>query len=248
MITGRDELQQAYQDDRVAREYVDRRFVAPLGALLHAGQRRAIRDVIRAHAIREAIEIAPGPARLTVDISPLLERVTLIDASVQMLGEARRRLIARGTAARVRFVQADAFRLPIRTQVDLVYTFRLIRHFDRDDRLKLYRQIAGVLGPRAWLIFDAVNEVVSAPFRQRAAPGEFQHYDALLRPDELRDELRESGFEVQALVGLQRRYSMLLKCQVYVAPRSARLARAAMEVIDRLGGQPLEWVVVCRRA
>jgi hypothetical protein len=39
-----------------------------------------------------------------------------------------------------------------------------------------------------------------------------------------------------------------MMCQVYVAPRSRALARGAMELLDRLGGPPLEWIVTCRRA
>ena len=50
-----------------------------------------------------------------------------------------------------------------------------------------------------------------------------------------------------SLIGVQHRYGALMRCQIHVAPRSAALARVAMELMDRLGGEPLEWVVVCRR-
>jgi SAM-dependent methyltransferase len=248
VISGRENLRNAYRDDRVAREYVARRFHSPLGAFLHARQTGAVRRLIRDWSIERAAEIAPGPARLTVDIAPLLTHVTLVDASSQMLQEARRRLSERGLRGRVALVQADAFRLPLREEFDLVYTFRLIRHFQRDDRVRLYRQIARILKPGGWLVFDAVNELVSAPLRARAMPGEYEHFDALLRPEALREELQESGLAIDSLIGVQRRYSVLMKCQVLLAPRSTVLARAAIEVIDRFGGEPLEWVVVCRRA
>ena len=249
MIKGQGELRRAYQDDRVAREYVDQRFTSPLGAMLHARQTRVLRALIGAQGIGRVAEIAPGPARLTVDVARLLKTVTLIDASAQMLGEARSRLAARHLADRVRLVQADAFHLPLagEARFELVYSFRLIRHFQRDDRLRLYEQIRSILGPRGWLVFDAVNEAVSAPLRARAGPGEYAHFDDLLRPDMLAEELREAGFELVSLTGVQRRYPALLKCQTILAPRSALLARAAMEIIDRSGGEPLEWVVVCRR-
>jgi ubiquinone/menaquinone biosynthesis C-methylase UbiE len=112
MISGRDDLRKAYQDERVAGEYVARRFETPLGALLHARQIRVVRDLIRERGIERAVEIAPGPARLTVDVAPALRHVTLVDASAQMLAEARKRLAARGLAARAGLVQADAFKLP----------------------------------------------------------------------------------------------------------------------------------------
>ena len=150
------------------------------------------------------MEIAPGPARLTVDIAPVLERIALFDASAEMLHEARRRLEERRLSARATFVRTDAFQLPLRAQFDLVYTFRFIRHFERDDRLRLYRQMASVLRPGGWLVFDAVNERASAPLRA-GETRRYAHFDALLRPDALADELRASGFEVVSLDGVQRR-------------------------------------------
>ena len=247
MIKGQRNIQRAYQDEEVARQYVDRRFTSPLGAMLHARQAAAVRALIRAESIAHALEIAPGPARVTVDTAPQLNRVTLIDASAQMLEEARRRLHARQLTARTTFVRGDAFHLPVRAGFDLAYSFRLIRHFTRDDRLRLYRQIAAVLRPGGWLVFDAVNADVSGPLRARAKPGEYEHYDALVRPDELRHELDETGFQLVSLQGVQHRIELLNRCQIYIAPRSARLARVVMNVVDRLGGKPLEWIVVCRR-
>ena len=181
-----------------------------------------------------------------VDVAPLLATPpVLIDASAQMLAQARRRLAAINCRATV--VEGDAFDLPFPSQFDLVYTFRLIRHFELEDRRRLYRQIARVLKPGGMLVFDAVNEVVSRPLRERASADEHRHFDALLTPDRLRQELREEGFEVERLVGVQHQYPLLLQTQILVGPRSRFLARAAMEVIDRLGGEPLEWVVMCRR-
>jgi len=247
MISGQENIRKAYQDERVAGEYVARRFQTPLGALLHARQTRAVRDLIRAEHIERAVEIAPGPARLTVDVAPALKHVTLVDASGQMLAEARKRLAAGGLAARAGLVQADAFKLPLKGTGDLVYTFRLIRHFEREDRVRLYKQIATILRPGGWLVFDAVNERVSVPLRARSNPEDHVHFDAVLRPESIAEELRESGFTLTSLIGVQRRFSALMACQIYLAPRSAALARGAMEVIDRSGGEPLEWVVICRR-
>jgi SAM-dependent methyltransferase len=168
-----------------------------------------------------------------------------MDASRAMLGQARRRLEAAGLSWRC--VNGDAFALPFGSDFDLVYSFRLVRHFERRDRLRLYRQIARVLRPNGRFVFDAVNADVSAPLREAAAPGEYEHYDALLTPAELEDELAEAGLALRSLEGVQHRYGALSRAQVLIAPRSRPLARAAMEVIDRLGGAPLEWIVTCSR-
>jgi SAM-dependent methyltransferase len=137
--------------------------------------------------------------------------------------------------------------LPLSDAADLVYTFRLIRHFERADRLRLYRQIHAVLSPGGWLAFDAVNEVVSAPIRAASTVDEHKHFDALLRPDDVYAELQDAGFDEIRLNGVQHRYPWLAKCQILVAPRSVRLARVVMSAIDKSGGEPLEWVVTCRR-
>ena len=247
VISGTDDLKEAYRDDRVAREYVGRRFETPLGSLLHRSQVAVLRRLLAAHRVEQVAEIAPGPARVTVDVAPSVARVIVLDASAQMLQEARRRLASRQLQARVGLVQADAFHLPLRTGFDLIYSFRLIRHFDRDDRIRLYRQAARVLKPGGFLVFDAVNALVSESLRAES-PAEYEHFDALLRPDAIREELGAAGFTDVQLEGVQHHDRTLLKCQIYIAPRSDAIARLAMRLVDRLGGEPLEWVVSCRRA
>lgn len=246
MIQGTIGIRDAYRDEQVARSYIDERFVEPLGALLHRRQVDLLKQVIGQHRPGRVLEIAPGPARLTTEIAPILQKgMTLVDASAQMLDQARQRLSA--VDNRARFVQGDAFNLPFQAEFDLVYAFRLIRHFETPDRLRLYRQIARMLRPAGVMVFDAVNEVVSARVRAKAQPGEHRHYDAVLRRETLAAELRQAGFESK-FVGVQHRYSLLTQLQILVAPRSRPLARGAMEIIDRFGGgEPLEWVVICRR-
>jgi len=249
MISGHIGIRNAYRDERVAREYIGNRFVEPLGALLHARQVSAVRHAIAAQRAERVLEIAPGPGRLTVDVMPAVERrgarAVLVEASAQMLAEARVRL---GDAKGCRIVQGDAFNLPLGPVFDLVYVFRLIRHFRAAERAAIYRQIAKVLKPGGVLIFDAVNETVSAPLRANAPDGEYAHYDALMRPEQLDVELGDAGLDLIALDGVQHRYPALARLQTLVAPRSRLLARAAMEITDRFaGGRPLEWIVTCRR-
>jgi len=247
VIEGITAIRDAYRDERVASKYIDERFRQPLGALLHRRQLGVIRQVVGALQPDRVLELAPGPARLTVDVAPFLKHPpVIVDASPQMLEQAHRRLSAAGRAAEL--IEGDAFRLPFRAAFDLVYTFRLIRHFQEADRIRLYRQIATALRPGGLLVFDAVNEVVSERVRAAAAADEYRHYDALLTPDALARELRRGGFVVQKLVGVQYRYQLLAKVQTLVAQRSRTAAIGALELLDRSGGQPLEWVVVCRRA
>jgi ubiquinone/menaquinone biosynthesis C-methylase UbiE len=249
MLEGRGPLRDAYRDETVAQTYIEQRFKEPLGAVLHARQAAALRQLIREARPRDVLEIAPGPARLTVEAAPLLPHgVTIVDTSAQMLRQARRRL-ALLPAPRCRVMQADAFALPFDATFDLAYSFRLIRHFGAADRQRLYAEIRRVLRPGGRLMFDAVNVSVSAPLRARALTGAYRHFDALTTEADLRHELATAGFDHVSLQGVQHRFPWMTKVQVLVAPRSARLARLGIELIDRVpAGAPLEWIVSCRRA
>jgi SAM-dependent methyltransferase len=214
--------------------------------MLHDRQVAAVRKAMIDVRPQRVLEIAPGPARLSRELCSAFDgRGVLVDASWQMLSEARRQL--RGSN-RWLFVQGDAFTLPFTGHFDLVYSFRLIRHFEATERLKLYRQVVARLRPGGLFLFDAVNADVSLNLRRGARPEEYQHFDALLREPELRAEVAAAGLEVVSLEQVQRRYKLLSFFQIYVAPRSAPLARWCMEITDKApGGMPLEWIAVCRR-
>lgn len=249
-VRGREGIRDAYSHPEAAREYLDRRFREPLGAQLHERQVAVLRAAVSRLRPRRILEIAPGPARLSAEISlPDGAAGVLAEANLGMLRLARERLLVAGGGRRWRFAGADAFHLPFAPTFDLVYSFRLVRHFEDDDRARLYREVGRALRPGGHFLFDAVNKKVSGPLRARAEPGEYPIYDALLSPGELRAELERAGFELLRLDGLQHRFSLLRRIQILVAPRSRTLARAAMRAVDRWGGgEPLEWVVTCRRA
>lgn len=246
MITGTREIRDAYRVESVARGYVRERFREPLGAMLHARQVAEIRSLIESRRPGDVLELAPGPARITRDIASAHSgRGVLVDASAQMLAEARRVLQAH---SRWTCIQGDAFALPFRERFDLAFSFRLIRHFEKPERQAIYRQIGGCLKPGGLFVFDAVNRAVSAPLRAKASTEDYQHYDALLTADTLVQEVEDAGLKMLSLKGVQHYYPLLRRLQILVAPRSRPVARALMEITDRLpGGEPLEWIVVCAR-
>ena len=248
VVAGGSRIRDAYSGDEVATQYVDRRFRDPIGEVLHAAQARFLLDVIRAERPARVLEIAPGPARLSVETAAAIEgRMVLVDSSEAMLNEGRRRLAHR-TRRRWDFVRGDAFALPVHGPFDLVYSFRLVRHFQQEDRQRLYGQVASALDRGGLFAFDAVNRTVAERVRAQGSVEQYPIYDALLAPGQLQDELDRAGFDLVSLCGVQKRYAVLFTLQVLVAPRSRRLALAAMRALERCpGGQPLEWVVLCRK-
>ncbi len=242
-LASENAIQSAYQGRETAQCYVGQRFASELHRLLHDRQVKAVNRLMREVRPARALEIAPGPGRVTRDIQPAGELVCL---------EFNQGMIEVGRSAcdpRVRWVRGNAFQLPFENAFDLVYSFRFIRHFHREDRRRLYRQIAGVLRPGGYLVMDAVNGRVSGPLREKD-PDAYPIYDKLYRDEnEIRQELQSAGFEVVRSEPVQRWYGLQSWAQVLLGPRSRLLCRLAIRGLEWLRrGPALEWIVTCRRA
>jgi ubiquinone/menaquinone biosynthesis C-methylase UbiE len=233
----------AYEGREIAARYVDRRFVSELNRLLHDRQVEAVHWAGELARPEWTLEIAPGPGRVTRDVR-LPGRLVCLELNEGMIHEGRR---ACGEAAR--WTRGNAFELPFAPRFDLVYSFRFIRHFHREDRQRLYSRIHRVLRPGGCLVFDAVNRLVSEPLR-KAEPEAYPIYDKLYDDVKgVRAELAASGFEVVRVVPVQRWLSAQYRAQVLLGPRSPWLCRVAIRALERLGrGPALEWIVTCRRA
>src|SRR5438132_1235873 len=130
------------------------------------------------------LEIAVGPGRLSAEVGAASVMVGL-DGSPNMLAEARRRTRARGQAWN--FVRGDGFRLPFASgSIDLIYTIRFLRHFDRAGRDTIYRELTRVLRPGGHLVLDAQNRLVSLPHRLKQGLHTYKVYDELWLRDALR--------------------------------------------------------------
>jgi SAM-dependent methyltransferase len=236
------EIRGAYESDATAASYVADRFVSELHRLLHDAQVAAVQRVIDRVRPRRALEIAPGPGRATRDIRPTGTVVCV---------EFNQGMIAHGRSAcgnGFEWVRGDGFRLPVGSGFDLVYSFRFVRHFHREDRERLYAEIRRVLRPGGYLVIDAVNERVSRPLRDEH-PEEYPIYDKLYQPDELRDELSSAGFAPVELTPVQKFYRAQLRSQVLLGPRANSVNRLFVRGLERLPKREgLEWIVTCRRA
>ncbi len=238
------DIQHYYQSDVAASEYVARRFGNALFLVLHEKQVRAVRAAIAKTRAERILEIAPGPGRITRDVVTS-ERIVCLEYNRSMLDVGRR--ACRGS---ISWVRGNAFALPFREHAfDLVYSFRFVRHFTLDDRRRLYAGVRRVLSPGGVFLMDAVNGRVSRPLRD-ANPQEYPVYDELYESARaLRDELRTEGLKVERLLHAQRRFGTQHRIQCLVGPRSERLSRMAISLLERLSrGEGLEWVVTCRRA
>jgi SAM-dependent methyltransferase len=236
-----------------AEQYIDQRFSSAWGSVLHARQLRAIVLAIRLHRVKQVLEIAPGPARLSCQVTGF-ERGCLCDINVEMLTVARQRLEqARATDHRPpqegnwQLVVGDAFNLPFNQTFDMVYTFRFIRHFESRERRIIYQQVHSLLKPGGVFIFDAVNTRVALPLRMQEDQANYPIYDELYRREALVKEIEQHGFSILSLKPAMRHMNLQQSIQVYLGPRSYALARWFIHLLEFVPGQPLEWIVVCRK-
>jgi SAM-dependent methyltransferase len=233
------EIRSAYSDQQTADDYIDTRFTSAWGAVLHATQIGVVNDVIRQHRVNRVLEIAPGPGRLSADVSGF-KHGYLCEFNSSMLNVAKQRL---APASGWRIVQGDAFHLPFTARrFDMIYSFRFVRHFEIAERTALYTQIRDSLADDGLFVFDAVNE----RWRRGGAEG-YPIYDVLYDKETLTRELLDHGFTPVRLVDAMRQMGLQYRVQLLLGPRSAALARAVIRGLEYLPGSPLEWIVVCRR-
>ncbi len=235
-------IQDAYQGTEFAQQYVSRRFESELNRVLHEAQVGAVSRVMQRHRPERALEIAPGPGRVTRDVVPS-GSLTCLEYNEGMIETGRQ-----NCRADINWVQGNAFELPFGQEFGFVYSYRFVRHFHQADRKRFYEQVRKVLHPGGVLIFDAVNQPLSQPLRDRK-PEQYPIYDKLYQRDELIREVTEAGFEILELVPVQKFPRTQYLSQVVLGPRSNLLNRLVIRSLEALPLRDgLEWIVTCRRA
>lgn len=240
------ELKTYYQDRGVVDAYMERRTAQPLNGVLHRRQVSFLNRTFGQRSPQTVLEIACGPGRLTAAMHGLRFGVA-VDASPAMLETAQRR--SNGNPTRWGFLRTDAFVLPFRSaSFDAVYTLRFIRHFQLDDRRRLYQEIHRVLRPRGVFIVDALNREVSYPHRVKRGLDRYPIYDVLYRRGELEAELQAAGFRIVAVEGIIRHFSLQRALNRLRRIKLGRLAHAAIASLERLpGSNPSTWMMLCER-
>ena len=245
------EVKDYYDVERRVETYIGDRFTSPLLRLLHDTQVAAVNEVIRRERIADVLEVAPGPARVSAEVRGF-RRGVMVDTSGKMLNVASRRLEDAGVGELWELKQGDVFRLDLGRTFDLIFSFRLIRHFESADRSRIYQRLRRHLDDGGLLMFDAVNYDVSFPLR-KASPDDFEVYDELYKKADLVSELREHGFDPVRFISVQCRYGIQNTLNRYAKSSYARfgisflLAKLISLFEDPDAPNPLEWIVVCRK-
>jgi SAM-dependent methyltransferase len=246
-IDQRADLERYYRDRAVVGTYMQRRTAEPLNGVLHRGQVRFLNRVLAGPGLRAVLEIACGPGRLTAEVQgvPL---GAAVDTSFGMLKAAVQR--SEGGGSCWSFLRTDAFALPFRSEVlDAVYTLRFVRHFQLDDRQRLYEEVRRVLRPKGLFIVDALNRDISHPYRLKRGLDHYKIYDVLYRQGEVEGELQAAGFHVAEMEGILKHASLQRPLNRLRLLGMDRLAKVLISALEHFPSrQPSTWMVVGQKS
>lgn len=240
-----------YQDAQVAESYCQRRFAHSWSSLLHRKQVTEVNRALAKFQPVNTVELAPGPARLTAGLKGVRNGI-MVEYSHEMLAVAQKRLSEAGLAATWDLRHGNAFDLQaMDIQCDLLFTFRFIRHFNENDRIRLYKQIHGCLRPGGYLIMDVVNRIVRErveEHRREKSEGELPVYDMTYTPSEFDDEMKAHGFAVRRLTPVIQHFGLQSWISFTFDHRIGPLAHAIVALLEKIPSwEPLEWVAVCQK-
>ncbi len=237
-------LQEFYDDPQVVGTYLQR-VASPIGAVLHRRQVAFLNGVIGRIAPARVLEVAPGPARLTTEVTPVPVAIGM-DFSPRMLAEAQRRTRA-ANRTHWSFVRGDAFSLPFATaSFDLVFSVRFVRRLEPAGRAGLYAELRRVLRPGGHLVLDAQNRLVAGP--HRVGRDDYPVYDELWLREELVAELCAAGFAPRQLEGIMRQFTWQRRVQRLQRFGLGRLAQILIGALEWMPDRnPSTWMVLCER-
>ena len=245
-IKNIDAIKRFYNDPKEVETYLKKRIAAPFNSVLHQQQVNYVRRAIVRLNPQRVLDLAPGPARLSAELS-LPGLGVAMDASLNMLAEGRERIAAYGNSWEL--TSGNGYQLPFASRTfDLIYSLRFIRRFERSSRNLLYSEITRVLKPGGSFIMDAQNRLVALPHRTARGLEKYPVYDELFLRHELITELEENGFRVDHVEGMMRRFSMQFRLNRLRHLRLSRLARLLIRALEYTPDQnPSTWMVLCTR-
>jgi ubiquinone/menaquinone biosynthesis C-methylase UbiE len=246
-VTSTNGVKDFYDDPAVVERYLEQRTVQPFGAVLHQRQVAFLRQAMARLSTGRVLDLAPGPARLSAELTPPGLAVAM-DHSFNMLRAAHRRVAASGD--RWQLMQGDGYHLPFPAEsFDLIYSVRFIRRFDRPRREALYAEIRRVLKRNGFFVMDAQNRVVALPHRLARGPEKYPVYDELFLRHELLNELEENGFRVIQLEGIMRRFALQFWLNRLRRLRLSAPARWLIRALEYTNDRnPSSWMVLCQSA
>lgn len=223
VIGEQDSLKKAYQQVTAVKNYEKTRFSRPNRAMSHDKEVSIINRILKKERPQKILDLALGPARVSKDLkTKYFKQGFGLDSSPVMLQVAKEQLDNK----KWKLIKGDAFKTPFKdNEIDVVTTFRFIRHFRKKDRVRIYKEIQRILKPNGILIFEAFNKEMGEYAKKATGigkPSAFADpvYDEFWSREGLIKELDQTGFQVEKL------YPVLnfFKCQHFFSRISNKLS------------------------
>jgi len=219
-----------YADPAMARTFEDRRFGGPIGQMVAAEQARVLANMIGRIKDRTILDVGTGSGRAALLLARGAARVTAIDASEEMLDEARKRAAAQ--MLNVNFLRGDVHRLEFRDRsFDVVVCLRVLMHTpDWRRSLGELCRVANRL-----VIFD-YPAATSAALLQSATRSLFSALGGrteayrVFRERTMNAALADEGFRVRSV-----HRQFVLPIQLHKMVGSRRFTTRSERLLDRLG-------------
>lgn len=219
-----------YADPAMARTFEERRFGGPIGQLIAGEQARVLANMIGRIQDRTVLDVGTGTGRAALLLASGAARVTAVDASEEMLDEARKR--AAQQMVKVNFLRGDAHHLDFTDRsFDVVVCLRVLMHTPD------WRRSLGELCRVAdrLVIFDypsASSAAIaqSAVRRVLSAVGIRTEAYRVFRDQTIRGALGESQFRIRSV-----HRQFVLPIQVHKMIGSRRFTLWSERLLDRLG-------------
>ncbi len=233
------EIKRYYENEKLAREYINSRFSRPLGRLIHSNQVSALNSLIAERKIKNIIDMACGPGRLSKDLTGLKQGYA-VDNSKAMLKLAKKNLDKIWKIEKV-----DAFRINIKEKFDLIYSFRFVRHFDINKRIILYKNFRKLMKKGSYFVFDVPNNSIYKDYSKKY-PSPI--YDEHWTKESIKRELKDNGFKTMTLIPNIKHF----KIQEFISKFSkirflSHILFFIIKFIEFMPSkQPYEWIAVAK--
>lgn len=239
-----------YKDIQVAETYILQRFHFSWSRLLHNKQVSEVNRIIREYQPASILEVAPGPARIATELEGVRHGV-MIEYSQEMLTLARSRLEAAGCETLWEVQHGNAFDLAqLQRQFDFLFTFRFIRHFETEERSRLYQGMHACLKPGGIFMFDVVNRTIREKIDSdcQIPKEKLDVYDVTYSKQEFSCEMKEYGFSVLYLSPVVRHFFMQKWLSGTFDHRVKQFSSLMVNTLEKMPSRnPLEWIAVCRK-
>lgn len=219
-----------YRDPVTARTFDDKRFGGPIGELVASTQARVLANFVGRIQNRPILDVGTGTGRAALLLARGGARVIGVDASDEMLAEARRRAAEEGVRVSFQAGDAHALSFPERS-FDVVVSLRVLMHAPDPKRCiaelcRVADQLVIFDYPSSW----SVARVQSATRRLLAHVGVRTEPYQVFSPRAIDAALAQHGFRLRSV-----HRQFVLPIAFHKAVGSVRFTLTLENALDRLG-------------